>query len=66
MAVLIATGVKRSGEREVMGVDVGTAEDLEFWRSFLRQLVSRSLVDQLAGAPQQGGQPALRRGRHLP
>jgi putative transposase len=43
MAVLIATGVKRSGEREVIGVDVGPAEDLEFWRSFLRQLVSRGL-----------------------
>jgi putative transposase len=43
MAVLIATGVKRSGEREVIGVDVGPAEDLEFWRAFLRQLVSRGL-----------------------
>src|SRR5207244_12817431 len=36
MAVLIATGVKRTGEREVLGVDVGPAEDLEFWRAFLR------------------------------
>ncbi len=43
MAVLIATGVKRTGEREVVGVDVGPAEDLEFWRAFLRQLVSRGL-----------------------
>jgi transposase-like protein len=43
MAVLIATGVKRTGEREVLGVDVGPAEDLEFWRGFLRQLVSRGL-----------------------
>src|SRR6266849_1282640 len=43
MAVLIATGVKRTGEREVLGVDVGPAEDLEFWRAFLRQLVSRGL-----------------------
>jgi putative transposase len=43
MAVLIATGVKASGEREVVGVDVGPAEDLEFWRAFLRQLVSRGL-----------------------
>ncbi len=34
MAVLIATGVKRSGEREVLGLDVGPAEDLEFWRAF--------------------------------
>jgi len=43
MAVLIATGVKRTGEREVLGVDVGPAEDLEFWRAFLRQLLSRGL-----------------------
>jgi transposase-like protein len=43
MAVLIAVGVKSSGEREVVGVEVGPAEDLEFWRSFLRQLVSRGL-----------------------
>src|SRR5437899_4059409 len=43
MAVLIATGVKRTGEREVRGVDVGPAEDLEFWRAFLRQLVSRGV-----------------------
>jgi hypothetical protein len=43
MAVLIATGVERTGEREVLGVDVGPAEDLEFWRAFLRQLVSRGL-----------------------
>ena len=44
MAVLIATGVKATGEREVVGVDVGPAEDLEFWRAFLRQLVSRGLA----------------------
>ena len=43
MAVLIATGVKATGEREVVGVDVGPAEDLEFWKAFLRQLVSRGL-----------------------
>ena len=43
MAVLIAPGVKATGEREVVGVDVGPAEDLEFWRAFLRQLVSRGL-----------------------
>jgi putative transposase len=43
MAVLIAVGVRSTGEREVVGLDVGPAEDLEFWRSFLRQLVSRGL-----------------------
>jgi hypothetical protein len=42
-SVLIATAVKRTGEREVIGVDVGPAEDLEFWRAFLRQLVTSGL-----------------------
>ena len=43
MAVLIAVGVRSSGEREVVGVDVGRAEDHEFWLKFLRQLISRAL-----------------------
>jgi transposase-like protein len=43
MATLIAVGVKSTGEREVVGVDVGPAEDLEFWLEFLRQLVGRGL-----------------------
>src|SRR6266566_8140194 len=43
MAVLIAVGVRSSGEREVVGVDVGPAEDHEFWLQFLRQLASRGL-----------------------
>jgi transposase-like protein len=43
MAVLIAVGVKRTGEREVLSVDVGPAEDHEFWKAFLRQLVERGL-----------------------
>jgi putative transposase len=43
MAVLIAVGVRSSGEREVVGVDVGPSEDHEFWLQFLRQLASRGL-----------------------
>ena len=43
MAVLIAVGVRSSGDREVLGVDVGPAEDHEFWLQFLRQLASRGL-----------------------
>ena len=43
MAVLIAVGVKDSGEREVVGVDVGPAEDFEFWLAFCRQLLQRGL-----------------------
>lgn len=43
MAVVIAVGVRSSGEREVLGTDVGPAEDHQFWLAFLRQLVGRGL-----------------------
>jgi transposase-like protein len=43
-AVVIAVGVKGdSGEREVLGLDVGPSEDGAFWTSFLRSLVARGL-----------------------
>lgn len=43
-AVVIAVGVKgETGEREVLGVDVGPSEDGAFWASFLRSLVARGL-----------------------
>lgn len=44
IAVVIAMGVKgESGEREVLGLDVGSSEDGAFWVSFLRSLVARGL-----------------------
>jgi putative transposase len=44
VAVVIAVGVKaETGEREVLGLDVGPSENGAFWRSFLRSLVSRGL-----------------------
>ncbi len=43
MALVIAIGVKASGEREVLGFDLGTSEDGSFWLSFLRSLVARGL-----------------------
>ena len=43
-AVVIAVGVKaQTGEREVLGLDVGPSEDGAFWMSFLRSLVARGL-----------------------
>jgi putative transposase len=42
-AVVIAIGVKSSGEREVLGLDVGPSEDGAFWLQFLRSLVARGL-----------------------
>jgi transposase-like protein len=44
VAVVIAIGVNgESGEREVLGLDVGPSEDGAFWLSFLRSLVARGL-----------------------
>jgi|TARA_Y100000310_G_C20592804_1_gene768959 transposase-like protein len=42
-AVVIAIGVKATGEREVLGLDVGPSEDGAFWLQFLRGLVARGL-----------------------
>ena len=44
VAVVIAVSVKaETGEREVLGMDVGPSEDGAFWTSFLRSLVTRGL-----------------------
>jgi putative transposase len=44
MAVVIAVGLNAAtGQREVLGVDVGPSEDGAFWLRFLRSLVSRGL-----------------------
>jgi putative transposase len=44
VAVVIAVGVNaKTGEREVLGLDVGPSEDGAFWASFLRSLVARGL-----------------------
>jgi putative transposase len=45
MAVVIAIGVRATGEREVLGLDVGPSEDGAFWLQFLRSLVARGLGD---------------------
>jgi len=42
-AVVIAIGVRASGDREVLGFDVGASEDEAFWLQFLRQLKQRGL-----------------------
>lgn len=43
MAVVIAIGVRDTGERTILDVDVGGSEDAAFWTSFLRRLVERGL-----------------------
>ena len=43
-AVVIATGLRADGYREVLGVDVGDSENETFWTEFLRSLVDRNLT----------------------
>jgi transposase-like protein len=42
-AVLVATAVNAQGQREILGLDIGAAEDGASWTSFLRGLVARGL-----------------------
>ncbi|MGH2465995.1 MAG: IS256 family transposase [Candidatus Limnocylindrales bacterium] len=43
-AIVIATGVTETGDREVLGLDVGDSEDGAFWTEFLRSLRRRGLA----------------------
>ena len=43
LAVVVAYGVRETGEREIIGIDIGPSEDGAFWTAFLRSLVSRGL-----------------------
>ena len=43
-AVVIATGVTSTGDREVLGIDVGDSEDGAFWTAFLKGLRARGLT----------------------
>jgi putative transposase len=43
-ATVIATGITKTGDREVLGCDVGDSEDGAFWTAFLRSLRARGLA----------------------
>lgn len=43
MGLVVAIAVNRNGDREVLGFDVGTAENGPFWTAFLEALVERGL-----------------------
>ena len=60
-AVVIAVGVKGTGEREVLGLDVGPSEDGAFWLAFLRGLVARGLsgVELVASDAHEGLRQAI-------
>jgi transposase-like protein len=61
MAVVIAVGCAASGEREVLGLDVGPSEDGAFWLAFLRSLVARGLsgVRQVTSDSHEGLKAAI-------
>jgi putative transposase len=42
-AVVVATGVSDSGDREILGVAIGDSEDRAFWTEFLTSLRERGL-----------------------
>ena len=43
VSVVVATGVNVQGQREIIGMDVGTSEDGAFWLAFLCSLSARGL-----------------------
>ena len=43
VSVVVATAVNGEGQREIIGMDVGTSEDGAFWLAFLRSLSARGL-----------------------
>jgi transposase-like protein len=43
-AVIVAVGAHEAGYREVLGMAVGPAETLAFWKSFIKDLIKRGLA----------------------
>ena len=43
VCVVVATAVNNGGQREIVGMDIGTSEDGAFWLAFLRSLVARGI-----------------------
>jgi putative transposase len=61
MAVVIAIGVRETGERDILGVDIGASEEASFWTAFLRGLAARGLkgVKLVISDAHQGLQSAI-------
>jgi putative transposase len=56
VSVMLATAVNRDGQREILGLEVDTAETGAGWLAFLRSLVARGLTGvQLAISDAHGG-----------
>ena len=50
VCVVVATGVNTDGQREILGMDVGTSEDGAFWLAFPRSLTARGLSGRASRA----------------
>lgn len=61
LAVVLAIGVRETGERELLGFAIGASEEAAFWLSFLRHLVQRGLrgVQLVISDSHEGLQAAL-------
>ena len=59
--MVVATAVNAEGQREILGIDVGTSEDGAFWLAFLRGLVARGLsgVELVTSDAHQGLKEAI-------
>lgn len=61
-AVLIASGVDRTGKRQILGVSISLSEQEVHWRSFLQSLIARGLSGvQLIVSDDHAGLKAARR-----
>jgi len=62
LALVIAIGVDDTGERHMLGFDLGASEDEDFWLAFLRSLVKRGLrsVQLVISDAHEGLKKALR------
>lgn len=65
-AVVIAIGVRETGEREILGLEIGSSEEESFWTQFLRSLVARGLtgVELVISDAHQGLKTALTKVLH--
>jgi transposase-like protein len=61
-AMVIAIGVRETGERDVLGFSLGASEEYAFWMDFLRSLVRRGLkgVELVTSDAHEGLKAAIR------
>ena len=61
MAIVVAIGVQETGEREILGFELGASEEAAFWTTFLRALVHRGMrgVQLVISDAHEGLQAAL-------